>query len=73
MLASIESTLGIGYELQRFPDHATSIIIQIDYCDPLHPTFTIVEVLGTISETMVYDPLYRLPCTSPYKGGIHDP
>jgi hypothetical protein len=65
----------IIYELQRFPSHATSIIIEIDYgcADPLHPLFTIVEVLGTISETQVYDPLYRYPCTSPYKGGIHDP
>jgi len=63
----------IIYELQRFPRCATSIIIEIDYDDPLHPTFTIVEVLGTISETMVYDSLYRDPCTSPYKGGIHDP
>jgi hypothetical protein len=63
----------IIYELQRFPCCATSIIIEIDYCDPLHPTFTIPEVLGTISETMVYDSCYRLPCTSPYKGGIHDP
>jgi len=63
----------IIYELQRFPCCATSIIIEIDYCDPLHPTFTIPEVLGTISETMVYDSCYRLPCTSPIKGGIHDP
>jgi len=65
----------IIYELQRFPSCATSIIIEIDYgcADPLHPLFTIVEVLGTISETMVYDSLYRSPCTSPYKGGIHDP
>jgi hypothetical protein len=63
----------IIYELQRFPLCATSIIIEIDYDDTLHPTFTIVEVLGTISETMVYDSLYRSPCTSPYKGGIHDP
>jgi len=61
------------YELQRFPLCATSIILEIDYYDSLHPTFTIVEVLGTISETMVYDSLYRDPCTSPYKGGIHDP
>jgi hypothetical protein len=30
-----------------------SRIIEIDYEDPMHPTFTIPEVLGTISETRV--------------------
>ncbi|MEM3464685.1 MAG: hypothetical protein QXL91_07450, partial [Candidatus Bathyarchaeia archaeon] len=51
----------IIYELQRFPLCATSIIIRIDYTDPEHPTWTIPEVLGTISETTV----------ERVKGGIH--
>ncbi|RLI39897.1 hypothetical protein DRO69_13730, partial [Candidatus Bathyarchaeota archaeon] len=51
----------IIYELQSFPLCATSIIVQIDYIDPEHPTFTIPEVLGTISETTV----------ELIKGGIH--
>jgi hypothetical protein len=38
---------------QVFPDCATSVVIKIGYTDPLHPTFSIVEVLGTISETSV--------------------
>jgi hypothetical protein len=37
-------------EFQRFPKCATSVILEIDYTDPKHPTFDIVEVLGTISE-----------------------
>jgi hypothetical protein len=53
----------IIFELQNFPPCATSIIIEIDYYDPEHPTFTIPEVLGTISETLVEG----------WKGGIHDP
>jgi hypothetical protein len=51
----------IIYELQNFPSGATSIIIKIDYTDPEHPTWTIPEVLGTISETTV----------ELVKGGIH--
>jgi hypothetical protein len=51
----------IIYELQKFPLCATSIIIEIDYTDPEHPTWTIPEVLGTISETTV----------ELVKGGIH--
>jgi hypothetical protein len=51
----------IIYELQNFPLCATSIIIEIDYTDPEHPTWTIPEVLGTISETTVES----------IKGGIH--
>jgi len=54
----------IIYELQNFPKHATSIIIEIDYTDPMHPTFTIPEVLGTISERLVEDGLID-------KGGLH--
>ena len=52
----------IIYELQDFPECATSIIVRIDYSlDPEHPDFDIVEVLGTISETTV----------ELVKGGIH--
>jgi hypothetical protein len=53
----------IIYELQSFPRCVTSIILKIDYTDPLHPEFGIVECLGTISETLV----------ETTKGGIHDP
>jgi hypothetical protein len=53
----------IIYELQNFPGCVTSIILKIDYTDPLHPTFTIVECLGTISERLV----------ETRKGGLHDP
>jgi len=53
-------------ELQRAPDGVTSIILQIDYTDPSHPTFHVVEVLGTKSERLWYD-------WGEYKGGIHDP
>jgi hypothetical protein len=53
----------IIYELQDFPGCVTSIILKIDYTDAEHPTFTIVECLGTISETLV----------ELVKGGIHDP
>lgn len=58
-------------ELQDAPCGATSVILKIDYTDPKHPTFSIVEVLGTISETLWYD--LGTDVTSPYKGGIHDP
>jgi hypothetical protein len=51
----------IIYELQNFPAGATSIVIKISYTDAKHPTFTIPEVLGTISETLVEG----------FKGGIH--
>jgi hypothetical protein len=37
-------------EFQRFPKCATSVILEINYTDPLHPTFDLVEVVGTISE-----------------------
>jgi len=38
------------HELQRMNPCVTSIILKIDYTDPEHPTFSIVERLGTISE-----------------------
>jgi hypothetical protein len=53
----------IIYELQNFPGCVTSIVLKIDYTDPQHPTFTIPECLGTVSERLV----------ETIKGGIHDP
>jgi hypothetical protein len=38
------------YEFQKFDPCITSVILEIDYTDKDHPTFDIVEVLGTISE-----------------------
>jgi len=58
-------------QLQSAPKGVTSIILEIDYTDPMHPTYTIPEVLGTISETLWYHS--STDVTSPYKGGIHDP
>jgi hypothetical protein len=37
-------------QLQEAPRCLTSIIIEIDYDDPEHPEFSIVEALGTITE-----------------------
>jgi hypothetical protein len=37
-------------EFQTFDPCITDVILRIDYEDPKHPTFDIVEVLGTISE-----------------------
>jgi hypothetical protein len=53
-------------QLQDAPCGATSVILKIGYTDPKHPTFSIVEVLGTISETLWVH-------NSEEKGGIHDP
>jgi hypothetical protein len=58
-------------ELQDAPPGATSIILKINYADPKHPTYTIPEVLGTISETAWY--YQGSDVTNPLKGGIHDP
>lgn len=44
--------------LQTINDHVTAIILRIDYTDPEHPTFTIVEHLGTISEK---EPIHEDP------------
>jgi hypothetical protein len=52
--------------LQDAPGGLTSIILKISYLDPTHPTFSIVEALGTISETLWTH-------NSELKGGIHDP
>ncbi len=39
-------------QLQDAPSGVTSIILKIDYADPSHPMFSIVEVLGTKSERL---------------------
>jgi hypothetical protein len=54
------------HQLQDAPRCLTSIILKIDYADAKHPTFSIVESLGTISET-------KWVHYSEIKGGIHDP
>ncbi len=58
-------------ELQSAPKGVTSIILEIDYTDPSHPTYSVPEVLGTISERLWYH--VSTDVTDPYKGGIHDP
>jgi hypothetical protein len=63
-------------QLQDSPWGLTSIILKINYADPTHPTFSIVECLGTISETL-WTHRYTSPFTgllvTEVKGGIHDP
>lgn len=63
-------------QLQSAPAGITSIILEIDYTDPQHPTFCIPELLGTISETE-WTHTYINPYTgeevTEVKGGIHDP
>jgi hypothetical protein len=41
-------------QLQDAPAGLTSIILKINYSDAKHPTFSIVECLGTISERLWY-------------------
>jgi hypothetical protein len=54
-------------QLQCTPRGINSVILQITYGDdPIHPTFHIVECLGTISERLWVH-------NGEYKGGIHDP
>jgi hypothetical protein len=53
-------------QLQDAPDHLTSIIIEIDYEEPMHPEYSIVECLGTITE-------FFWEHGTEDKGGIHDP
>jgi hypothetical protein len=61
-------------ELQSAPRGLTSIILKIDYTDPKHPTYTIPECLGTISETLWDATSLGLnDVTNALKGGIHDP
>jgi hypothetical protein len=64
-------------QLQQAPPGLTSIILRICYSDPEHPTFSIPECLGTISETEwvhTYDNIYTgATGVTETKGGIHDP
>jgi hypothetical protein len=63
-------------QLQQAPAGLTSIILEICYSDPEHPTFSIPECLGTISEiewTHVYTNIYTELEVTEVKGGIHDP
>jgi hypothetical protein len=53
-------------QLQDAPLGLTSIILKINYVDSKHPVFSIVECLGTISETKWVHGLE-------IKGGLHDP
>jgi len=59
------------YELQHFPRCITSIVLKIDYTSPSHPTFTIDECLGKVSETTVIENGGSEDEIT--KGGIHDP
>ena len=63
-------------QLQMAPYGLTSLILEIDYEDPEHPEFSVVELLGTISETE-WDHEYEFEWTEEpiveEKGGIHDP
>jgi hypothetical protein len=62
-------------ELENAPCGLTSIILQINYADPKHPTFAVVECPGTVSET-AWNYLWIYPgadVTNLPKGGIHDP
>jgi hypothetical protein len=38
------------FKLQHINQHVTSLILRIDYKKPDHPTFKVLEALGTISE-----------------------
>jgi len=63
-------------QLQESPRGLTSIILKIDYTDPEHPTFSIPELLGTISEREwihTYTNIYNGDKETEIKGGIHDP
>jgi hypothetical protein len=63
-------------QLQSAPRGLTSIIIKIDYTDQEHPTFSIPELLGTITETAwthQYTNIYTGQGVVEEKGGIHDP
>lgn len=63
-------------QLQEAPRGLTSIILKITYTDPKHPTFSIPECLGTISETEWvhnYINIYTDANVTETKGGIHDP
>jgi hypothetical protein len=42
--------------LKELQHGVNSIVLKISYTDPKHPTFSIVESLGTISENILHDP-----------------
>jgi hypothetical protein len=60
-------------EAMMYRPGLTDIVLEIDYTDPDHPTFSIVECLGTISETewVHFNDIYME--WPEEKGGIHDP
>jgi hypothetical protein len=58
----------MAQQLQMLPCGVTSIILEIDYEDPEHPTFSVIELLGTFSEAEWFDSYF-----GELKGGIHDP
>lgn len=64
-------------QLQQAPPGLTSIILKINYgTNPKHPTFSIPELLGTISETKwvhTYTNIYTGLEVTETKGGLHDP
>jgi hypothetical protein len=63
-------------QLQAAPRGLTSIILEICYTDPEHPTFSIPECLGTITETEwihTYTNIFNDQEVTETKGGIHDP
>jgi hypothetical protein len=64
-------------QLQQAPPGLTSIILKINYgTNPKHPTFSIPELLGTISERKwlhTYTNIYTGLEVTETKGGIHDP
>lgn len=63
-------------QLQHAPRCLTSIILEIDYEDPDHPEFSIVEALGTITEFDWTHDYYNWLIEDDVeedKGGIHDP
>jgi hypothetical protein len=63
-------------QLQEAPRGLTSIILQICYADPEHPTFSIPECLGTITEiewVHEYTNIFTGANVTETKGGIHDP
>jgi hypothetical protein len=63
-------------QLQEAPECLTSIIIEIDYDDPEHPEFEIVECLGTITEfdwEHDYWDYFEADTEDEDKGGLHDP
>jgi hypothetical protein len=64
------------HQLQEAPEGVTSLIIEIGYSDAKHPTFSIVEVLGTKTErewTHTFVNGWNDQVVEELKGGIHDP